>query len=152
MLDLNNGDFRKWYFEVIDRAYKGGLGGIYLDMYGAASGRVNYGTPESEPGIHAMPEIFRFFNERGIPVRIEGQNPLVLDTWWFRRQVYAPFTGKEFALVGTAPGTDLVGDSLELDYFRMAMYNSFGIVSTDGYAVGFERVPGEIAADRKSVG
>lgn len=146
VIDLNNGDFRKWYFGVMERAFKGGLGGIYLDMYGAASGGVNYGMPESEPGIHAMPEIFRFFNERGIPVRIEGQNPLVLDTWWFRRQAYALFTGKEFALVGTAPGTHLVGDGLELDYFRMAMYNSFGIISTDGYAAGFERVPGEIAA------
>ncbi len=149
VLDLNNGDFRKWYFGVIERAIKGGLGGIYLDMYGAASGGVNYGTPESDPGIYAMPEIFRFFHERGIPVRIEGQNPLILDTWWFRRQAYAPFTGKEFALVGTSPGTHLVGDGLELDYFRMAMYNSFGIVSTDGYAVGFERVPGEIAAVKR---
>ncbi|OQA87572.1 MAG: hypothetical protein BWY31_00740 [Lentisphaerae bacterium ADurb.Bin242] len=149
VLDLNNQEFRKWYFELMGRAVKGGMGGLYLDMYGAASGNVNYGTPESETGIHAMAGIFRFFGERGIPVRIEGQNPLVLDTWWFRKQVYAPFTGREFALVGTAPGTHLVGDGLELDYFRMAMYNSFGIVSTDGYAAGFERVPGEIAAVRR---
>jgi len=118
-------------------------------MYCAASGNVNFGTPESHVGIHTMPETFRFFQDKGVSVRIEGQNPLVLDTWWFRRQVYEPFTGREFALVGTAPGTHGVGDGLELDYFRMAMYNSFGIIHTDGYAIGFERVPGEIAAVRR---
>ncbi len=149
VLDLHNSDFRTWYYGLIGRAIEGGLGGVYLDMYGAASGNVNFALAESPVGIKIMPEIFRFFHDRGLPVRIEGQNPLVLDTWWFRRQVYEPFTGREFALVGTAPGTHLVGDGLELDYFRMAMYNSFGIINTDGYAIGFERVPGEIAAVRR---
>jgi hypothetical protein len=149
VLDLSNPEFRAWYYGVMGRAVEGGLGGVYLDMYGAASGNVNFGTPESHVGIHTMPETFRFFQDKGVSVRIEGQNPLVLDTWWFRRQVYEPFTGREFALVGTAPGTHLVGDGFELDYFRMAMYNSFGIIHTDGYAIGFERVPGEIAAVRR---
>ncbi len=149
VLDLSNPEFRTWYCGVMGRAIEAGLGGVYLDMYGTASGNVNFGTPESRAGIHTMAETFRFFHDKGISVRIEGQNPLALDTWWFRRQLYEPFTGREFALVGTAPGTHNVGDGFELDYFRMAMYNSFGIISVDGYAIGFERVPGEIAAVRR---
>ncbi|MHB9140026.1 MAG: hypothetical protein ACYC4Q_11545, partial [Victivallaceae bacterium] len=143
-IDLNNDEFRTWYYRTLERAIASGMGSIYLDMYGQGAQDVNYGTPESKTGLQGMLPVLKFFSDRNIMVGVEGQNPLTLDNFWYRQKIYLPFNGREFAMVGMSPGTHLTGDDLSLDYFRMAMYDCFGIINVDGYANDFERVPGEI--------
>ncbi|MCQ2379745.1 MAG: putative glycoside hydrolase family 15 protein, partial [Victivallaceae bacterium] len=143
VVDLTNPDFQKWYAKILDEACANGLTGIYLDMYGKASGNVNYLKFPASPGIEGMLNIAREFDRHGMPVGVEGENPMFLDTFWFRERLYAPHAGKEFALVGMQPRTDEKGDGFALDFFRMAMYNCYMYTQIDGYIQGFERFPGE---------
>lgn len=72
VLDLNNRDFRKWYFGKMSNAIKAGAGAFYFDMYGAAIGNINYGRPGAEPGLAGACDIFRFFSDRNGPDRRGG--------------------------------------------------------------------------------
>ena len=144
VLDLNNRDFRKWYFGKMANAIKAGAGAFYFDMYGAAIGNINYGRPGAEPGLAGACDIFRFFSDRNIPIGVEGQNPLAIDNWWFRQKLYNSFQGREFSLLCASPSTGTAGDDLALDYFRTSMYGAFTYINVDGYAKGFERTPGEL--------
>ena len=144
VLDLNNRDFRKWYFGKMSNAIKAGAGAFYFDMYGAAIGNINYGRPGAEPGLAGACDIFRFFSDRNIPIGVEGQNPLAIDNWWFRQKLYNSFQGREFSLLCASPSTGTAGDDLALDYFRTSMYGAFTYINVDGYAKGFERTPGEL--------
>lgn len=144
VLDLNNRDFREWYFGKMSNAVTAGAGAFYFDMYGAAIGNINYGLPESKPGLAGACDIFRFFSERNIPIGVEGQNPLAIDNWWFRQRLYNSFQGREFSLLCASPSTGTAGDDLALDYFRTSMYGAFTYINVDGYAKRFERTPGEL--------
>lgn len=144
VLDLNSRGFRKWYFGKMSNAIAAGAGAFYFDMYGAAIRNINYAVPDSMPGLAGACEIFRFFSERNILIGIEGQNPLVIDNWWFRQKLYNSFQGREFALLGASPSTGTAGDDLALDYFRTSMYGAFTYINVDGYAKRFERTVGEL--------
>ena len=78
-------------------------------------------------------------------IGIEGQNPLVIDNWWYRQRVYRPFQGREFSIFLSSPSTGTAGDDMALDYFRTSMFGTFTYINVDGYAFGFERTPGELA-------
>ncbi len=145
VIDLTNPEFQKWYFRVLDAAAANGMTGIYLDMYGKASGNVNYATFPAAPGIEGMLKIAREFDRHDFPVGVEGTNPMFLDTYWYRERLYSPFAGREFCLVGMQPRTDEKGDGFAVDFFRMAMFNCYMYTQLDGYWFNFERVPGEIA-------
>ena len=144
VIDLQNKDFQKWYKGVISRAADAGLSGIYLDMGGAATGNINYATHESATGLSALVDIYKFYQSKGLSVRLEGMSPLILDCWWFRPDKYNSFTGKEFSMVGANPGTWDLSGPLALDYFRTSMYGCFYPVSIDGMVSKFDRLPGEI--------
>ena len=144
VLDLNNPDFRKWYFGKMSNAIREGIGAIYFDMYGAAIGNINYGKPGSEPGMAGALRIMRFFSDRNVMIGVEGQNPLVTDNYWFRQRLYNSFQGKEFAMLMASPSTGNTGDDMALDYFRTSMHGAFTYINVDGYAKKFERTPGEI--------
>lgn len=144
VIDLQNKEFQKWYKNVISAAVDAGLKGIYLDMGGAATGNVNYATPESATGLSALVDIYKFYQSKGLSVRLEGMSPLILDCWWFRPDKYQSFVGKEFAMVGSNPGTWDLSGPLALDYFRTSMYGCFYPVSIDGMVTNFDRLPGEL--------
>ncbi len=145
VIDLNNAEFRKWYFAKMDNAVKGGVGALYFDMYGTAMGNINYGRRNSLPCLYGGIEIFRHFYAQNVMIGIEGQNPLVIDNWWYRQRVYRPFQGREFSIFLSSPSTGTAGDDMALDYFRTSMFGTFTYINVDGYAFGFERTPGELA-------
>lgn len=143
VLDTANPDFIKWYKKTIDSAVAAGMGGIYLDMGGAATGNVNYATPESSTGLLSIVKLYKYYQSKGMQVRLEGMSPLILDCWWLRPQVYNTFNGKEFCMVGANPGTWDLSGFIALDYFRTSMYGCFYPISVDGVVTGFDRLPNE---------
>lgn len=143
--DFNNETYRKYYFNLIDECASNGLRDIYMDMAGAHSEVINHARQHYSTGLEGLIEVFKYLRGKGIAIAVEGQNPLVLDGFWYRPRLYTDMTAKEFAFVGMVPGTHIPGDELVLDYFRLAMFNAFPYYNVDGYANGFERTPGEIA-------
>ncbi|MCQ2379157.1 MAG: hypothetical protein MJ016_08170 [Victivallaceae bacterium] len=143
VLDMNNPDVQAWYKEIISTAVKNGMGAIYTDMGGTQTGNVNFAGEESKIGLDAALEIYKFYHDNGIQFGIEGCTPLGLNSYWYRRQVYLPYSGNEFALLGGLNYSNEVHD-IDLDYFRMAMYDAFMLTHTEGYALQFERSPHEI--------
>lgn len=143
VLDLGDRNYLNWYYALMKRVINAGIGGLYMDMGGVASGNVNFAKPEAKTGLMYLLPVFKFFNDQGMLAGVEGMNPLVLDDYWYRRAKYTPFNGREFALLGASLYTNK-GDDLALDFFRLAMYGAFAKTCVDGYANGFERIPGEI--------
>ncbi len=144
VLDMNNPDVQKWYFAIIENAVKAGMGAIYTDMGGTQTGNVNFAGEESGTGLDAALTIYKFYHDHDLQFGIEGCTPLGLNSYWYRRQVYLPYSGNEFALLGGLNYSNEVHD-IDLDYFRMAMYDAFMLTHTEGYALNFERSPREIA-------
>lgn len=73
---------------------------------------------------------------------MEGQNPLVLDNFWYRQARYVNHSGREFAFVGMSPIT-YSPDHVSLDYFRLGMHNAFFQCDVSGYACHMDRIPCE---------
>ncbi|MCQ2380615.1 MAG: hypothetical protein MJ025_06830, partial [Victivallaceae bacterium] len=110
VIDINNREFQEWYRKTVMILIDGAkLGWIYRDMDGTASGTVNFALPQSPNGMNSQIGIYRFFHDHDCRVGIEGQNPLVIDQFWYRAPLYTPMAGKEFAMIGTAPWCDLEG-------------------------------------------
>ncbi len=126
VIDVNNPEFFDWYCTILHKAIKeGGVGGIYRDMDGTAAQCVNYATKDCPNGLAAQIRFYRFLQDEGAHVSIEGQNPLVLDEYWYRAHLYTQnFAGNEFVLVGSTPSADLAG-GVALDAFRTGMYGCF---------------------------
>ena len=142
VIDVNNQEFVKWYKDLVKKSIDAGVGWVYRDMDGAASRTVNYARPESPDGMPTQIDIYKFFQQNGCLVGIEGMNPLVLDEYWYRETKYVPFAGNEFCLVGSVPSGNFA-DALNLDPFRTAMYGCYPIFCLSGYTYGFDRIPGE---------
>ncbi|MCQ2379692.1 MAG: hypothetical protein MJ025_02045 [Victivallaceae bacterium] len=151
VIDINNEEYFKWYKQAITRLVKeGGLGAIYRDMDGTASLCVNYATPESPNGLKAQARVYRFLEDQGCLVAIEGQNPLVLDQYWYRAHLYSgTFPGNEFVLVGSAPSADLFG-GVELDIFRTAMYNCFPEFDLGPVMMEVDKIPGLVERGQRA--
>ena len=132
--DMNNPEFLKWHFSVIDKLFEHGVKAVWYDMAGAASGTVNFAPPESRIALFNQIEIFRHYYDKGGWVVSEGQNPLVLDGYIFRETVYNDPVGNEFAMVGAQ--IDLGG--WRCDFFRLAMYDIFFPIVLDPLALNFE--------------
>ena len=143
VLDMGNPETYKWYTSVIDKAVEGGMGAIYTDMGGALTNNINFAGEESGTGLDAIIPIYRYYHSKGIQFGIEGMTPLGLNSFWYRRQKYEPFYGNEFSLIGSLCYSNDV-DDIDLDYFRLAMYDSFMLNHVEGYANNFERRPEEI--------
>ena len=143
VLDLNSAAFREWYQQLMANLIPLGVGGIYMDMGGTSSINVSSRGDEAFNGLDGLVKNFRFLNERGIPVGVEGMNPLVQDSFWYRQKLYQPVSGREYQLLGAQLGTHLCGDDLSIDYFRAAMYGCMLMINVDGYALNFERTPNE---------
>ncbi len=142
VLNFGNPDTVKWYTGVIDEAIKNGIGAIYTDMGGALTSNIDFSGEESGTGLDAIIPIYRYYHQNNIPFGIEGQTPLGLNSFWYRRTKYAPFAGNEFSLIGSLCYSDFI-DDIDLDYFRMAMYDCFMLTHVEGYALDFERRPHE---------
>ena len=143
VLNMGNPDVVKWYTGIVDQAIKNGLGAIYTDMGGALTGNIDFSGEESGTGLEAIIPIYQYYHKNNIQFGIEGQTPLGLNSFWYRRQLYNPFSGNEFSLIGSLCYTNEV-DDIDLDYFRMAMYDCFMLTHVEGYAFKFERRPQEI--------
>ncbi len=148
VIDVNNKEFYDWYVTVLKKAIDGGVGWVYRDMDGAASGTVNYALPESPNGVKSQIKFYKFFHDNNCRVGIEGQNALVIDEYWYRAKLYTSFAGKEFVLVGSAPGCDLQG-GLTLDVFRTGMYGCFPAFEVSGTVFGLDRIQGEVERGRR---
>ncbi len=142
VIDLTNPEFQTWYRGILSKMIEAGMGGIYLDMGGQAASNVNYRGEEAGTGLDGLTDVFRFLHQHDIVASVEGMNPLVLDSYWFRQSKYTSFVGKEFALIG-AFHTVNPGDDLVLDYFRRAMFGCFNPIALDAYVRDFERLRGE---------
>jgi hypothetical protein len=140
--DFNNNEFFEYYKNIVDEAVASGMGGIYLDMAGAYAQLVNYNAKKQEPGLSGLVRLFRYYSTKGINFGIEGQNPLALDNFWYRKNKYVNHSGKEFAFIGMSIYTN-PPDHLEMDYFRLGMYNSFFASNISGYAAGMDTAPHE---------
>ena len=147
--DLFNDSFCSWFTNIMTDAKNAGVRWVYRDMDGAAAGVVDYAKPESQPGIKQQIWYYRFFHNNGMSVGVEGMNPLVLDEYWYRREKYTSFAGKEFCMVGEIPGC-LLSAGLSLDAFRTGMYACFPRFEHAGVAFGFDRIPGEVMRARRA--
>ena len=143
VLDFNNPDAQKWYFEIMEKAIANGLGEVYMDMMGQASSNVNYGGDSALANVVGVTKVFKFWSDHNIPFAVEGINPLARDQALFTSQNFVPMVGKEFAFVG---GTPLIsGDRPQMyfDYFRLLMYDATINVHVDGLSENFDRFPNE---------
>ena len=141
VFDLYNPGYDKHWRTVCETAIKNGLQHIYIDMGGVMPAAVNYSSKSPSTQLKGMIGVFKFFNDNNVSVGVEGQNPLVLDEYWFRKSKYVNHTGKEFAFINTNVATYFNTDSLAMDYFRVGMNNAFIQIITAPYAVNFEVVP-----------
>ncbi|MCQ2379059.1 MAG: hypothetical protein MJ016_07645, partial [Victivallaceae bacterium] len=148
VIDVNNPEFFEWYKIVLGDAIKNGVKWLYRDMDGAAAMQVNYGLPQSPDGIKSQIKFYRFLQDNGCRVSIEGMNPLVLDEYWVRAEKYTSFAGNEFSLVGQPFYGDTAG-GLNLDAFRLGMFNCFPIIAFGSCAYGFDRIIGETERARR---
>ncbi|MCQ2353407.1 MAG: hypothetical protein MJ033_08045 [Victivallaceae bacterium] len=150
VIDVNNPEFYQWYTSYVKPAIESGIRGVYRDMDGAAGNCVNYELKESPHGLPSQLKFYRFFQENGCRVSVEGMNPVVLDEYWYRPERYTSLQGCEFALVGGAPmNYDPYG--LTLDPFRLGMYAAFMTFEHSGTILGFDRVPGEIDRGKRAL-
>ncbi|MCQ2378641.1 MAG: hypothetical protein MJ016_05450 [Victivallaceae bacterium] len=148
VIDINNEDFYKWYTALVKPAIESGIRGVYRDMDGAAGNCVNYALKESPHGLASQLKFYRFFQENGCRVSVEGMNPVVIDEYWYRPDKYTSLQGYEFALVGGAPmNYDPFG--LTLDPFRLGMYGAFMTFDNSGTMLAFDRVPGEVERGKR---
>ena len=147
--DIFNDGFRSWFTNIMTDAKNAGVRWVYRDMDGAAAGVVDYAKPESQPGIKRQIWYYRFFHNNGMYVGVEGMNPLVLDEYWYRKEKYTSFAGKEFCMVGEIPGC-LLSAGLSLDAFRTGMYACFPRFEHAGAAFGFDRLPDEVKRARRA--
>lgn len=143
VIDINNKEFLDWYMKLVEPLFEAGMGWIYRDMDAAASGTTNFSLPTSPNGIASQIKVYRFFHDHNCMVGIEGMNPLVIDQFWYRADLYKPFTGKEFALVGMAPWCDTKG-ALSLDPFILGMHGCFPRFEMECTALGVSRISGEV--------
>ncbi len=138
--DMDNKGFRKWYLTMLEKMIRAGVGTVWYDMAGAASGTVNFATPESRIGFWPQMEIFRFFYDHGASVVTEGMNPLVVDGYIFLKSRYPTYKpGEIFYLHAAQPN----GSNYEIDFFQTSMYDTFFPVTLDALVLNFEYVPGE---------
>ncbi|MCQ2379374.1 MAG: hypothetical protein MJ025_00395 [Victivallaceae bacterium] len=151
VIDVNNPGFFEWYKKVVSDAVKNGVTQLYRDMDGAAAMQVNYGLKESPDGVKSQIKFYRYIQDLGCKVSIEGMNPLVIDEYWLRADKYTSFVGNEFSMVGQNIYGDVPG-CLNQDSFRMGMYNCFPIFEYCSSAIGFDRVPGEVERGRRYAG
>ncbi len=149
VIDINNAEFRQWAKGVYKDAIDHGVLWFYRDMDGAASSTVNYGLEQSPWAGRSQVDIYKFYHDHGARVGVEGMNSLVLDEYWLRANLYTPFAGKEFALVGQQPNGDIVG-GLGLDPLRTGMYGCFIMYEYSGTAFNFDRVLGEAERGKRS--
>ncbi|MCQ2379772.1 MAG: hypothetical protein MJ025_02470 [Victivallaceae bacterium] len=141
VIDQGSHDFLEWYIPKMTNALKGGLGGVWFDMGGSAVGTRNFARPGSHIGLdNLVKHIYPLFYNNNSWVAVEGQNPLVIDGFWYRANVYTPMSGREFAFVGAMP----YGDGFDFDYIRSSMYGTFYALQFNNYGTKFETVPGEL--------
>ncbi len=140
VFDFYNPGYAGHWRMVCGKAVKNGLRHIYIDMGGVMPSAVNYASRSPSTQMQGMIDVFKFFADKGVSVGIEGQNPLALDEYWFRKNKYVNHTGNEFAFVNANIGA-YAPDYLAMDYFRLGMNNAFIKVNTAPYAVDFEIVP-----------
>ncbi len=142
--DWHNKEFLEWWKNKMRSIKAGGVDSVYMDMIGACATLVNYEGSESKPQLDALLEAFRFLSAEDMSFGIEGMNPLATDNYWYRRRLYTPMIGNEFAILSSSlvasPGD---GDDFTLDPFRMAMFNANHRLDLQAYSAGAERVPGE---------
>ncbi len=144
VIDVNNKEFQEWYKKTVQVLIDGAkLGWIYRDMDGTASGIVNFALPQSPNSIASQIHLYKFFHDQDCRVGIEGQNPLIIDQFWYRAPLYTPLAGKEFAMLGSAPWCDLEG-GVGLDPFRLGMYGCFPRFEIEATFLGVDRIPGEV--------
>ena len=146
VVDFNNPDFRKWYFDLMDKAIANGMNEIYVDMMGQSSSNVNYAGDSAEPNLKGVIKVFKFWSDRNIAFAVEGMNPLGRDQALFGNNKDADVSGREFAYVGGSPLTSGDRPAINFEYFRLLMHNATTNIHVDGVAQNFDRFPGESAA------
>ncbi len=152
VIDVNNKEFFDWYCGILRKAIKeGGIGAIYRDMDGTAAQCVNYATKDCPNGLASQIKFYRFLQNEGARVSIEGQNPLVLDEYWYRAHLYTQnFVGNEFVLVGSSPSADLRG-GVSLDAFRTGMYGCFVSFNMGPILLDIDVVPEFLSRGRRAM-
>ena len=145
VVDFNNPDFLKWYFDNTDKAIANGMGEIYVDMMGQASSNINYAGDTANPNLEGVIKAFQFWSKRNIPFAVEGMNPLGRDQALFSANKDINVAGKEFAYVGGSPLTSGDRPAINFVYFRLLMHNATTNIHVDGVTNNFDRFPNECA-------
>ena len=140
--DFTNDGYFEHYKQTIENAHEKGMRDIYLDMAGAYAQLVNYSKSDTPSGITGLERIFKLFSELGINPCIEGQNPLAIDNFWYRKERYVSHSEKEFAFTGMSLYTN-PPDHVSMDYFRLGMHNAYFTCNLSGYANGMDTAPEE---------
>ena len=152
VIDVNNEEFYKWYCQILAKAIKdGGVRGVYRDMDGTAARCVNYAVKESPEGLASQIKFYKFLQGQGASVMIEGQNPLVIDRFWYRAHLYTPnYAGNEFILAGANPGGDFYGGAA-MDAFRTGMYGCFITFTASPVLLDIDKVPGMLERNKRAM-
>jgi len=146
VFDFYNSDFRTHWQSICSNAINGNLKHLYIDMGGAMTSTINYAQADTVPQLPELIEVFRYLKNRNCSVAVEGQNPLAVNEFWYRMNLYANNTGAEYAFTGTSIGSYSTFDgSYAMDYFRLGMNNAFININTVPYALDFETIPNEMA-------
>ncbi len=141
--NLDNPEFRKWHYGLVDRMFAHGVRTVWYDMGGAYTGMTDFALPESRCGFYPQVDLYRYFYQKGGWVVTEGQNPLTLDGYLYRPNVYPYAFGNEFAFVGACPTAHDALAAVFLDNFRVAMYGAFINLNLDPVAFNFDTIPNE---------
>ncbi len=149
--NLENPEFSKWHYGLVDRMIDLGLGCVWYDMGGAYTGMMDFSLPESRTGFYAQQELYRHFYKRGAWVVTEGMNPLVLDGYLLRPESYTDTIGREFAYIGAQPSALNVQGQLHHDTFRMAMYGVFMPTWLECVVLDFDMIPNHRQKVRKLI-
>ncbi len=146
VFDLYNTDFRTHWQSICSNAINGNLKHLYIDMGGSMTGAINYAQTDTVPQLQGLIEVFRYLKDRNCSVAVEGQNPLAVNEFWYRMNLYANNTGAEYAFTGSSIACfQNTEGSYAMDYFRLGMNNAFVTINTAPYSLNFETIPNEMA-------
>ncbi|MBM4048566.1 MAG: hypothetical protein FJ279_25980, partial [Planctomycetes bacterium] len=102
-----------------------GVAGVWFDSLAPAMDAVNFAEPEPRPVVEAGCRYFRDLRKMGFGFWVEGQHPLALESYWYRKEKYGgPFEGREFCLFNSSLWSQGRDSVLFLDPFKLVSFRA----------------------------
>ena len=100
------------------------MDGVWFDTVGFAFDPFDYAEEQASSMAPYGIRYVKAFQDIGYGCWVEGQSPLGLDSFWYRKSKYAgEFEGHEFALFNASPWTQGPHGAFFLDLFKLASYH-----------------------------